>query len=102
MKVSNYLKTSSGSFSRAQSASFLISTLNSFQGVLKVSSFSGHDLNFVKILASTNFKLAEPLQGHESDLGLGALHDHFCPMVLGMVIPRSPAPNPSQHHSIIQ
>ena len=34
-------------FSRAQSASFLISTPNSFQRVLKVSSFSGHDLNFL-------------------------------------------------------
>ena len=36
----NYLKTCSASFPRGQSASFLISTLNSFQGVLKVSSCS--------------------------------------------------------------
>ena len=40
--VSNYLKACSSSFfSRAQSTSFLISTLSSFQGVLKVRGCSG-------------------------------------------------------------
>ena len=46
LKVFNYLKVSCASFSRVQSASFLISVLNSFQGVLKV---SGHDLIFVEV-----------------------------------------------------
>ena len=40
LKISNSLKTYSASFSRAESASFLLSTLNSLQGVLKVSSCS--------------------------------------------------------------
>ena len=59
LKVFNYLKASSANSSRAQSASFLISTLNSFQGVLKVSSFSGHDLISVEI--DGKCQLAEPL-----------------------------------------
>lgn len=77
LKVFNYLKGSFDNFSRAQSASFLISTLTSFQGVLKVSSFSGHDLIYVEI--DGKCQLAEPLQVHEADYGLRALHDHFVP-----------------------
>ena len=73
----NYLKASSDNFSKAQGASFLIPTLNSFQGVLKVSSFSGHDLISVEI--DGKCQLAEPQQGHEADHGLRALHDHFVP-----------------------
>ena len=38
--MSDYLKACSASFSRAQNASFLISTLNSFQGMLKISNFN--------------------------------------------------------------
>ena len=39
--MSNYLKACSASFPRAQNVSLLISTLNSFQGVLKVMDYSG-------------------------------------------------------------
>ena len=35
LETTNYLKTCSASFLGAQSASFLFSTLNSFQGMLK-------------------------------------------------------------------
>ena len=37
MKICNFLKACSAGFPRVQSASFLISVLHSFQGVLKVS-----------------------------------------------------------------
>ena len=63
LKVSNYLKVSSASFSRAQSASFLILTLNSFQEVLKVSSFSGHDLIFVDVDGSCQFPVGRAPSG---------------------------------------
>ena len=43
LKISNYLKTCSASFPRAQSASLLISTLSSFQGVLRVNGAVAHD-----------------------------------------------------------
>ena len=41
LKVSNYLKTCPASFPRALSASFLLSTLNSFQRVLRITSCNG-------------------------------------------------------------
>ena len=44
-EISNYLKASSNSFFPVQNASFLNSTLNSFQGVLKVSSRGSTRLN---------------------------------------------------------
>ena len=47
--MSNYLKISSDSFSRAESASFLLSTLNSLQAVLKVIGAVAHDLILVEV-----------------------------------------------------
>ena len=40
-----YLKACSAGFPRAQRASFLISTLNSFQSMLKVSNYHGYWLH---------------------------------------------------------
>ena len=45
----NYLKTYPASFSLVQSGSLLISTLNSFQGVLKVAAAVVHDLILIDI-----------------------------------------------------
>ena len=52
-KVCNYLKAFSAVFFRAQSASFLISTLNSFQGVLKVSGLSGRWQSLFRVMNLT-------------------------------------------------
>ena len=69
---------------RAQTAPFLISTPNFFQGMLKVSSFSGQDLILVEVGDKVQFPV-----GRKSDRGLWGISWPFYPIVLGMLIPRS-------------
>ena len=50
-----HLKAYSASFPRAQDASFLISALNSFQGVLKVSYCHGYRFNLGRVKWGATF-----------------------------------------------
>ena len=55
LKMSDYLKACSATFSRAQNASFLISTLNSFQGVLKISKVNDQRLHSFRTRGQREF-----------------------------------------------
>ena len=62
-----------------------MSIQNSFQGLLKVSSSSGHDLIFVEVHGKCQFSGGTAPSGF--DYGLEDLHDHFSHLVLGMLTP---------------
>ena len=82
---SNYLKACSVSYPRAQSASLLVSTPSSAQGVLQVSSFSGSCFTpYRGWWQVPNFSSQRSCMVINSTIVLRGISWPICPTVLGM------------------
>ena len=86
--VSNYLKACSASFSQSTDASFLISPLSAFQGCGRADAAAGLDLSLAEAEGTCWFSVGMA-PSWRFDHGFGGVSRPFCPMVLGMLTPRS-------------